>query len=74
MSRPESVVVPPQRCARCGAPFTCGLLAGAARCWCADLPPIAAPLPGLAGEHSGCLCPACLQAAVARAQGAGHGA
>lgn len=49
-------------CARCGAAFECGMQAGAERCWCAELPPLA-PVPG-----QGCLCPACLSAAIAAAQ------
>jgi hypothetical protein len=35
--------------------------AQADRCWCADLPPLD-PTPG-----EGCLCPACLRAALATA-------
>lgn len=43
-------------CARCGATFECGMTAGAARCWCADVPRV--PIdPTLAG----CLCPRCLR-------------
>lgn len=43
-------------CPQCGAAFVCGMDAGAAKCWCADLPPL--PInPAL----SDCLCPACLQ-------------
>ncbi|MCS7100426.1 MAG: cysteine-rich CWC family protein [Burkholderiaceae bacterium] len=53
------------RCSRCGAPFRCGLkdLDG---CWCARLPPL--PRAALQGER-GCLCEACLRAAL-RAQAA----
>jgi hypothetical protein len=44
------------RCARCGKPFTCGMVAGAAKCWCAELPAVE-PVPG-----EGCLCRDCLEA------------
>jgi diphthamide synthase (EF-2-diphthine--ammonia ligase) len=43
------------RCARCGAPFECGVQAGLKECWCAQLPPVA-PLDAAAGCH----CPRCL--------------
>jgi len=43
------------RCARCGAPFECGMQAGLAECWCAKLPAIG-PLDAAAG----CYCPRCL--------------
>jgi len=56
----------PPRCARCGQNFECGMLAGAERCWCTELPPLD-PVPG-----ETCLCPACLRAALAAAQGARH--
>ncbi len=52
------------RCARCGAPFECGMQAGLAECWCAKLPPIA-PTDAAAG----CYCPRCL-AEVSGAQAA----
>ncbi|MBO3706133.1 MAG: cysteine-rich CWC family protein [Candidatus Accumulibacter sp.] len=46
------------RCARCGAPFTCGMMAApGADCWCFQLPPLAeAAAPG-----SGCYCRSCLE-------------
>ncbi|SAL25115.1 hypothetical protein AWB71_01376 [Caballeronia peredens] len=46
-----------QLCARCGAAFRCGTLAGDASCWCATLPALPHDMlsPGAA-----CLCPACL--------------
>ncbi|TJZ77584.1 DUF1289 domain-containing protein [Chitiniphilus eburneus] len=50
-----------KRCTRCGADFSCGSGGRDGGCWCADLPP-AMPLPG-AGD---CLCPACLEAEIAR--------
>lgn len=56
------VPVSDDRCARCGAPFECGMSAGAERCWCADRPPVAID-PSLGG----CLCPRCL-AGLARAR------
>jgi len=46
------------RCARCGKPFACGMVAGAAKCWCAELPPVKPA----AGE--GCLCRECLEARI----------
>jgi hypothetical protein len=46
-------------CARCGRAFNCGLLAGAPRCWCADMPPVT-PRAG-----TGCYCPECLRLVVA---------
>lgn len=46
-------------CSQCGAGFTCGLAAGAERCWCFDLPVV---LP--AREGAACLCPKCLQAVL----------
>jgi hypothetical protein len=51
---------PESRCARCGAPFTCGMQAGHSSdemqpCWCAALPPLE-PVPG-----RGCLCRRCLE-------------
>ncbi|WP_062601456.1 cysteine-rich CWC family protein [Caballeronia calidae] len=52
-----------QVCARCGAPFRCGKLAGDAVCWCAGLPalPVDRLRPGMS-----CLCPACLAAEIER--------
>ncbi|OYZ03533.1 MAG: hypothetical protein B7Y42_00010 [Polaromonas sp. 28-63-22] len=58
-------------CTRCGAVFRCGMVAGDAHCWCADLPALPqlpVPLPGSdsanaqepAGDAS-CFCPACLK-------------
>jgi predicted RNA-binding Zn-ribbon protein involved in translation (DUF1610 family) len=55
-------------CPKCGAAFVCGSAAGAASCWCAELPPALA-LPDAA---SGCYCPACLREIIAR-QGQGRG-
>ncbi|WP_342346295.1 cysteine-rich CWC family protein [Caballeronia grimmiae] len=54
-------------CARCGAPFRCGSLAGDAACWCAALP--ALPLDRLRpGEP--CLCRACLLALIEKTRAA----
>lgn len=50
-----------ETCSRCGATFECGMKAGAERCWCAELPPLA-PDPALGS----CLCPRCLAEASAR--------
>jgi len=48
------------RCARCGAPFHCGI-DDPGGCWCAKLPPLPreAYSPG-----GGCLCERCLRDAV----------
>ena len=45
-------------CARCAAPFVCGMQAGEEPCWCTAMPAIK-PEPG-----RGCLCRACLTADV----------
>ncbi|QKS27777.1 cysteine-rich CWC family protein [Accumulibacter sp.] len=46
------------RCARCGAPFACGMMASSASdCWCRQLPPLAAA----AAPGSGCYCRRCLE-------------
>jgi diphthamide synthase (EF-2-diphthine--ammonia ligase) len=45
-----------EACARCGATFECGMKAGVAHCWCADVPPVAFDAPLAA-----CLCPRCLR-------------
>lgn len=55
----------PRPCPRCGRSFTCGMLAGAQRCWCVDMPRIAPR-----SEVDGCYCPECL-ASVAAEQQAG---
>jgi hypothetical protein len=58
----QPAAAPPGACARCGAPFTCGR-DDPAGCWCAALP----HLPARALDAAqGCLCPACLQQALAR--------
>lgn len=49
------------RCARCGAPFECGMQAGRSECWCAQLPPIAPP-----DAAASCYCPRCLAEVSAR--------
>lgn len=55
--------VAPNICPRCGGRFTCGMEAGAARCWCAELPRlVAVPAEDAVG---GCYCPACLEALLA---------
>jgi hypothetical protein len=51
---PANSSAPESRCARCGAPFDCGMRSGAGSCWCAALPPLA-PVAGRA-----CLCRRCL--------------
>jgi len=59
---PEAAPRGASACARCGARFECGMQAGTAPCWCAALP----PLDPASGQ--GCLCPACLRAALAVAR------
>jgi cysteine-rich CWC protein len=54
-------------CPRCGARFTCGMLAGLSACWCAALPPATA-IPDAA---VGCYCPDCLKVLVGAAAHAG---
>jgi len=50
------------RCARCGAPFRCGI-DDAGGCWCAKLPPL--PREAYA-SGAGCLCEKCLREALGR--------
>lgn len=54
----------PAACARCGAPFTCGVNA-ATPCWCVSQPVLAT----IDASLTGCLCPDCLAAALARQAG-----
>ncbi len=49
------------RCARCGAPFHCGI-DDPGGCWCAKLPPL--PREAYAAD-TGCLCEKCLREALA---------
>jgi hypothetical protein len=53
------------RCARCGAPFHCGI-GDAGGCWCTRLPPL--PREAYAAD-AGCLCEACLGEALRAARG-----
>jgi hypothetical protein len=46
-----------QACAGCGRAFTCGMQAGMAHCWCADLPALRTP----PESGTGCFCPDCLK-------------
>jgi ribosomal protein L34E len=48
------------RCAKCGAPFHCGI-DDADGCWCAKLPSL--PRQGYAADAT-CLCEACLKEAL----------
>lgn len=48
-------------CSRCGAAFACGAGGADGSCWCAALP----ALDGKPDPSRGCMCPACLQAALA---------
>lgn len=56
----------PPVCPRCGATFTCGMLAGEPVCWCAALPPLAS----VPQQGAGCYCPACLKALLGAGQSA----
>jgi ribosomal protein L34E len=47
----------PARCARCGAPFRCGI-DDAGGCWCAKLPPLPREV---YAEGAGCMCEKCLR-------------
>jgi ribosomal protein L34E len=49
-------------CARCGAPFVCGVDEPGG-CWCARLPKL--PATALAAD-AGCLCETCLRKALAQ--------
>ncbi len=51
-------------CPRCGAAFACGAGGADGSCWCAVLP----ALDGKPDPSRGCMCPACLQAALAAAR------
>jgi ribosomal protein L34E len=55
----------PSSCARCGAPFHCGI-EDAGGCWCARLPPL--PRDVYPAE-AGCLCEACLNELLRAAGG-----
>ncbi|MEK6348607.1 MAG: cysteine-rich CWC family protein [Burkholderia sp.] len=73
MPRSATAVPASRRCPRCATAFDCGAGAPEApggaepfACWCAALPPLAAP----AGR---CLCPECLAGALARQAAAGAG-
>ncbi|MDR5778174.1 cysteine-rich CWC family protein [Caballeronia sp. LZ065] len=61
---PPATMAVAQTCARCGAAFRCGVLAGDAACWCADFPKL--PFDRLQADAA-CLCPSCLAAAIERA-------
>ena len=50
-------------CARCSAPFQCGMN-DAGECWCAQLPKLPA---AVIDETQGCLCESCLRAELQRA-------
>jgi hypothetical protein len=56
------------RCARCGAPFHCGV-ADSMPCWCAAVTLDAVVRAELAARYEGCLCGACLATAQAGQRG-----
>lgn len=57
-------------CPRCGARLTCGMVTGAATCWCASLPVLASADKAAAA----CYCPACLRELLAAEAAEGAGA
>ena len=57
---PASTPPPGSACARCGAPFTCGAVAGTDTCWCNAMP----RLMNIISGFDTCLCPACLEHAL----------
>lgn len=52
-------------CPRCGKPFTCGMAAGEAVCWCVAHPPLFA-VPTAGAADAACYCPDCLAELVAQ--------
>jgi len=65
MAQNMNMEKPGQRtCPRCGEAFTCGV--AEAHCWCFDLPNVM--LMDEAKMNEGCLCPACLRAAIEAVQ------
>ncbi|MBP6280207.1 MAG: cysteine-rich CWC family protein [Rhodocyclaceae bacterium] len=55
-------------CAKCGATFSCGMVAGEAHCWCEDLP----KLMPLDAEASACFCRPCLAREIAERNSPPH--
>jgi hypothetical protein len=69
MTKPTSTLDAPRAvCARCGATFRCGSLAGDAACWCASLPALP---PDRLCVGEACLCRACLLVEIERARNPG---
>ena len=64
MNRSADIVAPSGRCARCGAPFTCGMEAGLPECWCAQMP----RLLRVPEAPAGCYCAACLAQVIESAR------
>src|SRR5712692_4800483 len=54
-------------CSSCGVSFTCGPTSGEQGCWCEALPHVSL----VADADQDCLCPACLNAAIAKLPRAG---
>lgn len=57
-----------QRCGKCNAEFSCGLLTPGGQCWCANLPHVTPPI--IPGNQ--CLCPKCLTDAVEKCASGGR--
>jgi hypothetical protein len=53
-----------QRRCQCGASFTCDWSAGRSPCWCQQYPAVM-PMSGATAGATSCLCPACLERAIA---------
>lgn len=62
-----STQAPTNTCPRCGAAFTCGMTAGAVRCWCVEYPPAFA-VPAADAADAACYCRSCLAELVASRQ------
>ena len=62
-----SAITPNTICPACDQHFVCGMVAGAAQCWCYALPhslpvpPLDATVPGENPASARCFCPVCLQ-------------
>jgi len=52
-----------KHCASCGVGYSCGPVSGAEHCWCNELPHVA-----LNTKYEDCLCPACLDREITKAQ------
>lgn len=67
VSTQAPTTAPTNTCPRCGTGFSCGMAAGATRCWCVEYPPAFA-VPAADAADAACYCPACLAELVASRQ------